>query len=288
MAKKKKNIAKRLIHHYRWMIVDDDTHESKISIRINMLNFLLTLAFFIMLMIGSAYLVLRYSPLKHYFVEQELSGDELKYKKQLLELNENMIALEDSLAKNELYVEHLRKVVTGDIKAAEVDSLMAKQTPTIEDEALLKPSEKDSLFRVQMAQEELEDLKRTKKVEEIELLFKPVRGIVTSHFDITQNHLATDIAAQEGENIKSIADGVVIFTEWNPDTGNAIIVRHDNEMVAIYKHCSKVFKEIGEQVDKGDVIAEVGNTGELSTGPHLHFELWIKGQAVDAEDYIDF
>lgn len=287
MAKTKKNIAKRLIHHYRWMIVDDDTHESKISMRINLLNVLLMCACLTLLIVGLTFLVLKYSPLKSYFVEQP-KFDEVKSKKELLELNEKMIAAEDSLLQNQLYIEHLRKVVSGDLKATKVDSLMAKQSPTIADKDMLKASEEDSLFRVQMAQEELENLKTTKKQSTIETLYPPVRGVITNHFDVTENHLATDIAAKMGESIKTIADGAVVFADWNPETGNSIIVRHKNDMMSIYKHCSKVFKKVGDEVEKGAVIAEVGNTGELTTGPHLHFELWVQGNAVDAEEYIDF
>ena len=287
MEKPKKNIAKRLIHHYRWMIVDEDTHESKVSVRINFLNFLLLGAFLTLLLIGLTLLTLKYSPLKTYFIEKEENFDAVKSKKELLQINERMVMLEDSLARNTLFLEHIQKVVSGDLKAAEVDSMMAKSITLLNDERL-QASEEDSIFREQIAKEELEALKNTGAQENSGFLYPPVRGVITAGFDVTENHLATDIAAQTGEDIKVIANGIVVFADWNPDTGNSIIIQHDNEMMSMYKHCSKLFNTVGDEVEKGDVIATVGNTGELTTGPHLHFELWIQGKAVDAEQYIDF
>ena len=287
MQKPKKNIAKKLIHHYRWMIVDEDTHESKISIRLNMLNTLLIGAFLTLLVAGLTFLALKYSPLKSYFIEERAGFDEVKSKKELLQITERVIALEDSLASNTLFLTHLQKVVSGDLQAAEVDSMMAKKITQLNDESL-KASEEDSLFREQIAKEELEALKNNKPTTNSNFLYPPVRGVITGHFDVTENHLATDIAAKIGEEVKSIANGVVVFADWNPETGNTIIVQHKDEIMSMYKHCSKLFNKVGDEVEKGDVIAAVGNTGELTSGPHLHFELWIQGKAVDAEQFIEF
>lgn len=282
------NIAKRLIHHYRWMIVDEDTHESRVSMRINMLNLLLAGAFLTLLVAGLTLLALRYSPLKSYFVEETVNFDAVKSKKELLQLNEKMIALEDSLARNTLFLEHLQKVVSGDLKAAEVRSLMAAKTSPLPSGVDLKASEEDSLFRAQIAKEELEAMKNSPTQTSGNFLYPPVRGVVTGKYDLTENHLATDIAAKIGEEVKVIANGSVVFADWSPDTGNSIIVQHKDEMMSVYKHCSKLFRKVGDEVEKGDVIAAVGNSGELTTGPHLHFELWIQGKLVDAEQYIDF
>jgi len=288
MAKPKKNIKSKLVHHYRWMLVDDLTHESKFSLRINILNILLSIAFVSLFLITAAFLILKYSPLKSYFIQEKSSFDEVKSQKEILRLNEQIIAIEDTLIKNNLYLEHLQKVVSGDIKAAEVDSLMAKSTPVLLDDERLKASAEDSLFRAQMAKEELESLRSTNSAESSTQFYPPVRGIITAKFSITENHLATDIAAPIGESVKTVADGIVVFSDWNPNTGNSIIIKHENDVMSMYKHCSKVYKNVGDEVKKGDVIAAVGNTGELTSGPHLHFELWVQGHAVDAQDYIEF
>ncbi|MDO5656374.1 MAG: M23 family metallopeptidase [Flavobacteriaceae bacterium] len=287
MNQPKKNIAKKLVHSYRWLIVDENTNESKISIKLNILNLLLIGAFLVSLIIGLTLIVLKYSPLKTYFVEKEESFDVVKSKNELLQLNERIMALEDSIAINSLFLDHIQQVVSGKIKSTEVDSMMAKGIVLLNDKSL-RASPEDSIFREQIAKEELEAIKKSGKSESSGFLYPPVRGIVTGKYDITENHLATDIAARSGEEIKVIADGIVVFSDWNPDTGNSIIIQHNNDMMSMYKHCSKLFKNVGDEVEKGDVIAAVGNTGELTTGPHLHFELWIQGKAVDAEQFIQF
>lgn len=288
MAKKKKNIKSRLIHHYRWMLVDDSTREAKFSMRITILNLLLVFAFLTTLLFGLAYAVLKFSPLKTYFIDETITFDQVKSEKEILRLNEKIIAIEDTLSRNNLFIQHLQKVVSGDLKAAEVDSLMSKSTSVLLDDKSLKASAEDSLFRAQIAQEELESLKNSTTTNNLATLYPPVRGIITGKYSISENHLATDIAAPIGESVKAVTKGIVVFSGWNPDTGNTIILKHDNDVMTMYKHCAKVFKEIGDEVAKGDVIASVGNTGELTTGPHLHFELWIQGHAVDAEEYIEF
>lgn len=288
MAKKKKNIKSRLIHHYRWMLVDDSTREAKFSMRITILNLLLVFAFLTTLLFGLAYAVLKFSPLKTYFIDETITFDQVKSEKEILRLNEKIIAIEDTLNRNNLFIQHLQKVVSGDLKAAEVDSLMSKSTPVLLDDKSLKASAEDSLFRAQIAQEELESLKNSTTTNNLATLYPPVRGIITGKYSISEKHLATDIAAPIGESVKAVTKGIVVFSGWNPDTGNTIILKHDNDVMTMYKHCAKVFKEIGDEVAKGDVIASVGNTGELTTGPHLHFELWIQGHAVDAEEYIEF
>lgn len=288
MAKEKKNIKSKLIHQYRWMLVDDDSLEAKFSIRINIINVLLIFSVLTIVLFGSAYLVLKYSPLKSYFIEDS-SFDMVQSQREILQLNEKILSMEDSLNKNSLFIEHLTKVVSGDLKAAEVDSLMSTNVPVLIDESKLRASVEDSIFRAQIAQEELEALKKNNEsTHNSDMLYPPVRGIVTAGYSLTENHLATDIAAPIGESVKVIDDGIVIFSDWNPNTGNSIIIQHKNDLMSMYKHCSKVFVEVGNEVKKGDVIAQVGNTGELTTGPHLHFELWVQGMAVDPEDYIEF
>ncbi|MGI9525944.1 MAG: M23 family metallopeptidase [Weeksellaceae bacterium] len=288
MTKKKKNIAKSLIHHYRWLIVDEDTKESKVSFRLNILNFLLLIAFLSLFIFGISFLFLKYSPFKDYFIDDTAQrGNNLAEKQELLELNEKLLSLEDSLQVNELYLTAISDVISGKVEVAKVDSLVAKQSPVLLNDKKLYATPEDSIFRMKIAEEELADLKQNSNVDSF-LLFPPVRGIVTASYDITINHLATDIAASKGDDIKSIADGKVIFTDWTPDSGNIIIVLHRDDMISIYKHCLQVFKKAGDEVSKGDLIASIGNGGELTTGPHLHFELWIQGNAVNAEDYIDF
>lgn len=118
--------------------------------------------------------------------------------------------------------------------------------------------------------------------------YSPVRGIVSAGFDPKIPHLATDIATRMNEPIKATLSGHVIFASFTPSTGYVIMVQHLDNLVSVYKHCAALLKKTGSFVRGGEVIALVGNTGELSTGPHLHFELWSHGNAVNPQDYITF
>ena len=120
------------------------------------------------------------------------------------------------------------------------------------------------------------------------LFFKPIEGIVTETFDAEKNHFGVDIVSKENELIKSTLDGVVMFANWTAETGNVIAVLHENNLISIYKHNSVLLKKDGDKVGAGDPIAIIGNSGKWSSGPHLHFELWYKGKAINPEQYILF
>ena len=149
----------------------------------------------------------------------------------------------------------------------------------------------DSLLRETVRREDRPDasLKQT-KIEQIEGLhfFPPVRGVITQEFNPTVNHPYVDIAAPENSVVSATLEGTVISAYYDNETGYVIHIQHDNNLVSIYKHNAKLIKEQGEKVSAGTPIALVGNTGKLSTAPHLHFELWYKGEAVNPADYINF
>jgi len=118
--------------------------------------------------------------------------------------------------------------------------------------------------------------------------FCPLKGSLTSNFNAMGNHFGVDIVSNLNEPILSVLDGTVLFTGWTLDAGYVIVIQHKNDISSIYKHNSKLLKESGEVVKAGDAIAIIGNTGELTTGPHLHFELWHNGKPLNPSDYIVF
>ena len=118
--------------------------------------------------------------------------------------------------------------------------------------------------------------------------FSPIKGCITNAFNRKSRHYGIDIVAKEKDPIKSIATGIVFFSDWSVDTGWVIAIQHHNNLISIYKHCAILFKKVGNLVRAGDVIALMGNSGEISTGPHLHFELWYQGIALNPEEFIKF
>ena len=120
------------------------------------------------------------------------------------------------------------------------------------------------------------------------VLFAPIKGTITEEYNPDDRHYAVDIVAVRDTPVKAVADGTVIFAEWTAETGYVIIIKHRNDLLSAYKHNASLTKEQGELVKAGEVIATVGSTGELTTGPHLHFELWRQGYPIDPTNFIDF
>ena len=116
--------------------------------------------------------------------------------------------------------------------------------------------------------------------------FLLVKGVITSKYSIEEDHFAIDIACNEGTPVKATMDGAVVLSDWTADGGYIMVLQHRQNILSIYKHNSKLYKKQGDIVKAGEVIAAAGDIGELSNGPHLHFELWINGYAVDPENYI--
>ena len=118
--------------------------------------------------------------------------------------------------------------------------------------------------------------------------FLPIKGIVTNGFNVENGHLATDIVAQPNEPVLATLEGTVTLATWSLQEGYIIMIQHNYNIVSIYKHNESLLKKQGDHVTAGEPIAIIGNTGELTTGPHLHFELWYNGTPLNPEDYIAF
>lgn len=252
-------------------------------------NTLIIAVLSILLSAGLAAAVLFYTPLHDYFYEQkpELIPED---KQEVLMLREQISELEESAYANELYIKNIKAILSGQAPFPEIDSADGTITTSVDLKSIdLNPGKEDLELRREVEQEELVNLEGKEDETELKnLLFTPLKGYMTAGYDPKEGHLAVDIAAQQGEAIKSVGAGTVIFSNWTPETGYVIIIQHYDGMISVYKHALTVYKTQGNVVKKGEVIAAVGNTGELTTGPHLHFELWIDGRAADPTQYIVF
>ncbi|MDR3351205.1 MAG: M23 family metallopeptidase [Prevotellaceae bacterium] len=171
----------------------------------------------------------------------------------------------------------------------------ASSTAVAGNSSAFVPSREDSLLRQEIEQHDIYDpapaiISPAAKQESLEnlFLFTPVQGVVSDKFDVKTKHMALDIVAAPGAAVKSVLDGTVIMANWTSETGHVIQIQHSNDILSVYKHNEKLLKKQGDRVKAGEVIAIVGNSGELTTGPHLHFELWYKGVPVDPLKYISF
>jgi len=206
-----------------------------------------------------------------------------KLKNQIIENSILIDSLKQEITIREAYFKNIQNVINEQNISdySEIDSSQVKN--------LLTAKQKDSLFAV-MKEKEKEFLTKnyTSNIETKIKFEPPVRGLITNQFDIANNHLGIDIVAAEGTPVLSIDDGTVILATWSETMGYIIGVQHSNNFVSFYKHNSKLLKVEGDKVKSQDAIALVGNTGTKSTGPHLHFELWMEGQPVNPSNYISF
>ncbi len=283
--KEKKRIAKKLLAKYRLVILNEDTFEERFAIKLNRLNvFVLTMLSAIFLIVATIFLI-AFTPLKEYI--PGYSSTELK--KKATELNYKTDSLQQVIAINQQYYDAIRKVLTGDVATVEYNKDSVIQAAQAEvNELNLAPSKEDSLLREKVDKEDKYSLFESATAKVNLVLFPPVTGTISENYNPKDKHFAVDIAVPEETPVKSTADGTVIFAEWTTQAGYVIIIEHTEGLISVYKHNAALNKEQGDLVKAGEVVAVSGNTGELTTGPHLHFELWSNGYPVDPTTFIEF
>lgn len=279
-----KRIRKKLLYKYRLVVLNEDTFEERFSFKLNRLNVFVFSMVFAVFLIGATILLIAFTPLREYIP----GYDSTALRRQANALTYRTDSLEQALVVNERYINSIRKVLTGDVTSEEFNKDSILEAARAEAYAInLAPSREDSLLREEVARED----KYNPLLEDPQVnftLFTPVKGSITQEYDLQQKHYAVDIVAPRGTPVKAVSDGTVIFAEWTAETGYVILLRHPGDLISVYKHNASLTKEQGELVKAGEVIATVGNTGELTTGPHLHFELWSDGYPINPTTLIDF
>ena len=284
MAKNRK-IANKLLHKYRLVILNEDTFEERVSFKLTRLNVFVLTSIFAVLLIAGTTLLIAFTPLKEYI--PGYSSTSLKLK--ATQLSYKTDSLEQVLAMNERYYESIKRVLKGDvstvgfnrdsiIEAAKMDSIQVDLTPIKADSILREKVDKEDKYNL------FESATSTANF----VLFPPVNGSISDGYDVENKHYAVDVVVAKDSPIKATADGTVIFAEWTADTGYVVILEHKNGLLSVYKHNASITKSQGDLVKAGEVIATAGSTGELSTGPHLHFELWSDGYPINPTNFIDF
>ncbi|NNK89119.1 MAG: M23 family metallopeptidase [Saprospiraceae bacterium] len=254
---KKKSGKSKINDKYRLVIFDEDTLGEVKSTRFSMLGVMSLLVFFILFVGLSTFALISYTPLRY-----TVPGyAEIKNNKVYMDLIERLEEMEEQLDAQRVYTNGLRNILN----------------PTNQEIAGIT-AEDFKLMTNQNSGAPVELLHFT----------TPLKGDISASFNLENNHLGVDIVAPSNSPIKSILDGVVVNAGWTEKTGNTISIQHNHDMISIYKHNSTLLKKVGETVSAGEAIAIIGNTGELTTGPHVHFELWNRGVALNPEEYITF
>lgn len=283
--KKKKRIKRKLLDKYRLVILNEHTFEERISFKLTRLNVFVLCSLVAVFLISLTYLLIAFTALREYIPGYSSTA----LKKQATELNYKTDSLQQVISMNELYYNSIKKVLKGDVNVVDFNRDSIIEAVKLEaSEVNLNPNLEDSLLREKVDKEDKYNLFESATSATNFVLFPPVSGTISEPYNAKEKHYAVDIVVAKDTPVKATADGIVVFAEWTASTGYVIIIEHSHGLISIYKHNAALTKSQGDLVKAGEVIATAGNTGVLTTGPHLHFELWNDGYPINPTNFIDF
>jgi hypothetical protein len=287
MAEQKIKLVHKLKSKYRLAIMRETSFEEVWQMKLSRMNVINALAVSLTIYTVIVVMLVVYTPLK-----QLIPGYPKAEMTRNIRLNALRVdSLDYQMALKDQFIDNLITIINGgqpkthstDEGAAKISTREISDTRSSEDSLLRINVEKAQRFNVspQNIAPESQNLNQL-------YFFPPVRGLLMAHFDYANGHYGVDIATASNQGIKAVLDGTVILSDFTTETGFTIQIQHDHNLVSVYKHNKELFKKVGNRVKAGEVIATVGNTGELTTGPHLHFELWHLGKPLNPEHFIAF
>tara|TARA_B100001059_G_scaffold147913_2_gene147854 strand:+ start:2355 stop:3221 length:867 start_codon:yes stop_codon:yes gene_type:complete len=284
--KKKNSFWNRWRFKYRFVILNSESFEERLSFNISRLNVFLLSCITITLLMGGTALVIAFSPLREYIPGYTSTN----IRRQMVTLNQLSDSLNTELINRERYLQNIKNIIEG--RDIDTNTSSNWQRISTQEDITVERTPEDSLLREHVEAEEKFNFFGTtsmdnQSVEKL-LFFVPVQGLVTQSFNIEEEHYGVDVVTKENELIKSTLNGVVVFSSWTSETGHVIAIQHENNLLSVYKHNSVLLKSQGERVEAGEAVAIIGNSGKWSSGPHLHFEIWYNNNPVDPEQYILF
>ena len=282
----------KLRDKYRLVILNDETYEERFSFRLSRLNVFISVGVTAIILIVLTIFLIAFTPLREYIP----GYTDVTLSRRVNDLLQKADSLERATAQKNVYIQHIKSIISGEeIFADSLDH--SPSSGTIDPETITYTrSIEDSLLREEYLAESSYDLYYNENADRPVFsssrssftFFAPLEGIITSGFDISQQHYGIDIVSKKNEAVKAAYDGTVLFSNWTVETGHIIAIQHQGNFISVYKHNSVLLKKQGNFVKAGEAIAIVGESGELSTGAHLHFELWYNGTPVDPNEYIAF
>ncbi|MGB4841096.1 MAG: M23 family metallopeptidase [Saprospiraceae bacterium] len=266
----KRNWWDRIRDTYRISILDDENLEEVGSYNLSLLSFYIFLSVFALILSGLVISFIIFTPVKRLIPGY---GD-ITDNKKFIELSKKIDALEKDISAYDTYTSGLKNMLTGGIYNSSVDKI-------------------DSIAAAKSIRPELvnqEDIAETSRTKELDFLkfATPVSGTISASFNPSLGHYGVDIIAAKDTPVKSIMDGIVVSAEQSVSTGNSVYIQHQKNVVSAYKHNSILLVKTGDIIRTGQAVAIIGNSGEMTTGPHLHFEMWYDGKYVNPENYISF
>ena len=290
MSKKpEKNYRKlfqKLTHKYRVVLLNEDSFEEVGNIRLTRLNLIALIGVILLLMVAIIYSLVAYTNIR----ELIPGYPDAAMRQQIRENAMKVDSLKYEQAIRDQYFDNLKRIISGEMPENYMNDTTGMSD--VQEITFLRSSN-DSMLRQQVKAEEqfrlsvLEESQVNRNLYDLHF-FTPVNGIITRAFNPREGHFGIDLVAQPDEVVKAVLDGTVTMSTWTLETGYVIQIQHDFELISVYKHNATLFKSVGQKVKAGDAIAIVGNSGELTTGPHLHFELWHDRVPLNPAEYIVF
>ena len=278
-------LYKRLRNHYKLVILNIDTFEERFSFLLTPLNVIVLYGVTFLLISISAFALLGWTPLRYYLPDY---AEEVRVRKLAIETALKADSMELELSQRDEYINNIRLLVEGRVDTSAYDASALIEVDPLEIEYTRSPE--DSLLRKEIEREDLLNLNPSfnRDSKTAYLLFPPIKGTVMDRFNVQRNHFGVDVAAPKDASIKAVDDGTVIIASYTAETGYILQVQHDNDLISVYKHNSSLLKKEGDKVRAGEPIAIIGETGEYSSGPHLHFEMWRNGIPLNPETFFSF
>lgn len=288
-SKERRKLIQRLRDRYRLVVLNDTTFDERFSASLTPLNVIsaVALVFFVILILVVSVIV--FTPIKEYIPGYGDTQTRLNAMTAAVKAD----SLQEAQRTYAQYFDNLQRVLSGEIAADTLNEEGEMETQEYEN-LDFSVSKEDSILRDEIESQErytlLEESQTTTELLGLPklLFFVPMRGTITDSYDASIEHYGVDITAPEGEPVMSVYDGTVLFSSFTSDGGYVIQVQHPNNLISIYKHNSVLLKKVGDPILAGETIAIIGNSGEFTDGPHLHFELWHNGKPLNPQDFISF
>lgn len=286
--KPKKTLSNWLTSRYQLIIRNEENFAEKTSLGFTYSKVILfsVILFSVIFIIG---LLLSKSLLAKWFDPRHAT---MEMNKQLVELKDKLDSLEVEVDRKDQFILNFQRVLSGDTSDfKDPAEILQGENQSLTKSSEMKLDPADSQFRKEFEKSDLSLITLTSvKYRELQetFFFSPITGFITNHYDVKKGHYGVDIVAKTNEAVKNVADGTILFASWTQDTGYVILIQHRGNLISVYKHNAELLKKVGTFVNAGEIISIVGNSGEMTDGPHLHFELWYNGNPLNPEEFVTF
>lgn len=285
--KPKKTLSERLTTKYQLVIRNEENLAEKSNVgftyaKLMVVSASVFLVLFIFSLFLSKTLLAKWFDPKHAQMEAN---------KKLYELALKVDSLAVEVNQKDIFIQNFQRILSGDTSSGFSDPAQALvNNQPVSAIGNMELASSDSMFRKEFEKNEFAMVSLNGKYRELEeiFFFTPITGFISDRYDVKKGHYGIDIVAKTNEPVKCLADGMVIMSSWTQDSGYVIAIQHRGNLVSVYKHNAGLLKKVGSFVNAGEIISIVGNSGEMTDGPHLHFEMWYNGNSLNPEDFVTF